>query len=97
MPCIISLTALVYFRCPHCDFAAIMDPGDKVFRCQAINCKKVRKSGWPRQGVNLGLFLYQSISCEYSKSPKFCTPECLTKVAYANSADPDQTAPERAV
>lgn len=27
-------------RCPHCDFAAIMDPGDKVFRCQMTNCMK---------------------------------------------------------
>ena len=25
---------------------------------------------------------------------KFCTPKFLKKMAYANSADPDQTAPE---
>ncbi|KAK6170736.1 hypothetical protein SNE40_019051 [Patella caerulea] len=27
-------------RCPGCDFAAILDPGDKVFRCQNIHCLK---------------------------------------------------------
>ncbi|KAL5018797.1 hypothetical protein ScPMuIL_004519 [Solemya velum] len=27
-------------RCPHCDFAALMDPGDKVFKCQNQACLK---------------------------------------------------------
>lgn len=27
-------------RCPHCDFAAIMPPDDKVFKCQNSSCLK---------------------------------------------------------
>ncbi|XP_022085000.1 mucin-17-like isoform X2 [Acanthaster planci] len=27
-------------RCPHCDFAAVLDPGDKVFSCQNTDCMK---------------------------------------------------------
>ncbi|XP_061182295.1 uncharacterized protein LOC133190621 [Saccostrea echinata] len=27
-------------RCPHCDFAALLDPGDKVFSCQNTSCMK---------------------------------------------------------
>ncbi|ESO87151.1 hypothetical protein LOTGIDRAFT_55132, partial [Lottia gigantea] len=27
-------------RCPNCEYAAIMDSGDKVFRCQNIHCLK---------------------------------------------------------
>lgn len=30
-----------YFRCPHCDFRALMDPDDKVFMCMKENCRKV--------------------------------------------------------
>ena len=30
-----------FCRCSHCDFAAIMDPSDKVFQCQG--CFKVIK------------------------------------------------------
>ncbi|XP_041363583.1 uncharacterized protein LOC121379156 isoform X2 [Gigantopelta aegis] len=27
-------------RCPHCDYAVIMAPGDKVFKCQTPTCMK---------------------------------------------------------
>ena len=37
------------------------------------------------------------ISSEKGKYPKILTLKCLTKWQYANSADPDQTAPEGAV
>ena len=33
----------------------------------------------------------------YGKGLKFKTPKFLTNMTYANSADPDQTAPEGAV
>ena len=35
--------------------------------------------------------------CEHGKCPKFLYTKIADKMAYANSADPDQTAPERAV
>lgn len=31
-------------RCPHCDFAAILDPQDKVMSCQNSSCQKVDSS-----------------------------------------------------
>ncbi|KAI0210961.1 hypothetical protein LSAT2_004235 [Lamellibrachia satsuma] len=35
----INLAAMAdLVRCPHCDFAAILDPGDKVFKC--LECHK---------------------------------------------------------
>ncbi|XP_038068146.1 uncharacterized protein LOC119737681 [Patiria miniata] len=33
-----SMDGLV--RCPYCDFAAVLDPGDKVFSCQNAECLK---------------------------------------------------------
>ncbi len=29
-----------YVKCPSCDFGALLDPGDKVFKCQRIDCMK---------------------------------------------------------
>lgn len=29
-------------RCPHCDFAALLDPSVKVFACQNTSCMKVQ-------------------------------------------------------
>ena len=29
-------------RCPSCNYAALMNTGDKVFQCQASECGKVR-------------------------------------------------------
>lgn len=36
--CLAEMDDLV--RCPHCDFAAIMPPDDKVFKCQNASCLK---------------------------------------------------------
>ena len=30
-----------YFRCPFCDYGAIMDPGNKVFTCMNEKCRRV--------------------------------------------------------
>ena len=54
------------------------------------------------QGISgsagLGLINYQQYtSIFYSKYPKILYTKCLTKIAYAESADPDQTVPEGAV
>ena len=35
---------IVADRCPHCDFAAILDPQDKVMSCQNSSCQKVDSS-----------------------------------------------------
>ena len=30
-----------FVKCPSCDFGALLDPGDKVFKCQKSDCMKV--------------------------------------------------------
>ena len=42
-------------------------------------------------------FMNTQLSCEYGKWPKISNTKVSNKMTYANSADPDQTAPEGTV
>ena len=36
-----TIPVALTYRCPYCDFRALMDPQDKVFACMNTKCEKV--------------------------------------------------------
>ena len=52
-----------------------------------------RQTTW----LTCDMYIYGSCTKMYGKCPKYLNTKISKKMAYANSADPDQTAPEGAV